>query len=89
MNEAPASSGRKSSNGLGFNAFLTRCQAEMLAHNDQILRNHLTELLDHALVGKKKNKEGQVLYYIPLAEEVIRKVILEEGGGEDDSLKMV
>ncbi len=57
----------------------------MLAHNDQVLRNHLTELLDHGLVSKKKIKNGQTLYYIPLAEEVIRNVILEEksNGGAD------
>jgi hypothetical protein len=66
------------SSGMDFYDFLTRCQADMLAHNDQVLRNHLTELLDHGLVGKRKSKNGQTLYYIPLAEEVIRQVILEE-----------
>ena len=71
------------SSGMDFYEFLTRCQADMLAHNDQVLRNHLTELLDHALVAKRKNKNGETLYYIPLAEEVIRKVILQEGSGAE------
>jgi origin recognition complex subunit 2 len=80
-----SSSRTKKNNGLDFYEFLTRCQADMLAHNDQVLRNHLTELLDHGLVSKKKIKNGQTLYYIPLAEEVIRNVILEEksNGGAD------
>ena len=73
----------KGSRGLDFFEFLSRCQSEMLAHRDVALRNILTELRDHELVSTRRSKTGQhTLYYIPLAEEVIRTVILAE---ESDS----
>ena len=76
----------KGSKGLDFFEFLSRCQSEMLAHRDVVLRNHLTELTDHELVATRKSKTGQhTLYYIPLAEEVIRGVILASEKGEDDA----
>ena len=62
----------KGSKGLDFRVH-SRCQSEMLAHRDVVLRNHLTELTDHELVATRKSKTGQhTLYYIPLAEEVIQ-----------------
>ena len=64
------------SQGMEFSEFLNKCISEMLAHNDLVLRNHLTELTDHRLVETRRSRTGQTLYYIPLPEDVIRKVIL-------------
>ena len=46
----------KGSKGLDFFEFLSRCQGEMLAHRDVVLRNHLTELTDHELVATRRSR---------------------------------
>jgi len=79
--------GEKDRAGISQSALLTVTSERMIAANTARLKNLLNELQSHDIVVQRPASNGGMLYYLPLAEKVLRRLAEDGtvGDSEDES----
>ncbi|XP_010275594.1 PREDICTED: origin of replication complex subunit 2 [Nelumbo nucifera] len=65
--------------GMPVSSLYTICRERFLVSSQMTLNSHLTEFKDHELVKTRRNADGQDCLYIPIAPEVLEKLLQEIG----------